>query len=124
MKSGDIFWARSEGIAEEEQGRHPWIVLSSESLARHGGLVIAVPVTSNPTRYKTWDVYVSAAEIERATAVRHPLDPEKLDGVVKCAKVRHWSVARVDEIVGRATKFFVNKLRSVVADAVDLPRGR
>lgn len=124
MKCGDIFWAGSEGIAEEERGRHPWIVISSDQVARHGGLVLAVPVTSNPTRYKTWDVYVSASEIVRATDVRHPLDPEKLQGVVKCAKLRHWSVLRVDEVVGHATKSFVNKLRFVVADAIDLPRRR
>jgi mRNA-degrading endonuclease toxin of MazEF toxin-antitoxin module len=107
MKSGEIFWAKSEGVAEEERGRHPWIVLSSDEVSRHGGLVIAVPVTSNPTRYKKWDVYLNAAEIVRAKDVRHPLDPEKLEGVVKCAKIRHWSVVRVDEVIGRATAFFV-----------------
>lgn len=123
MKSGDIFWSRSEGVEEEEQGRHPWIVLSSNLLHRQGGLVVAVPVTSNPTRYKAWDVYMTAAEIVRATNVRYPLDPTKLEGVVKCAKLRHWSVTRVDEVIGCATKHFVNKLRHVAADAIELPRG-
>lgn len=122
MKTGDIFWARSEGIAEEEQGQHPWIVLSSDEVARHGRLVIAVPVTSNPTRYKKWDVYVDATEIALATDVRHPLDPSKLGGVVKCAKLRHWSVARVDEVIGRASKLFVGRLRLVVAHAIELRR--
>jgi hypothetical protein len=35
-----------------------------------------------------------------------------------------WSVVRVDEVIGRATAFFVHKLRSVVADAIERPRGR
>ena len=118
MKSGDIFWSQSEGIGDEEQGRHPWIMLSTEELARNGGLVIAVPVTSNPIRYKRWDVYLTPSEIECRPNALHPLDPKKLDGVVKCAKLRHWSTRRVDEVVGRATTFFVNRLRVVAGDAL------
>ena len=118
MKTGDIFWSRSEGIGDEEQGRHPWIVLSKEELARYAGLVIAVPVTSNPIRYKRWDVYMMPTEIEHERDVLHPLDPTKLDGIVKCAKLRHWSTRRVEEVVGRATSFFVNRLRGVARDAL------
>jgi mRNA-degrading endonuclease toxin of MazEF toxin-antitoxin module len=124
MKSGDIFWCQSEGIGDEEQGRHPWITLSAEALARDGGLVIAVPVTSNPIRYKRWDVYLTPTEIECWDAL-HPLDPRKLDGVVKCAKLRHWSPRRVEEVVGRATTFFVHRLRLVASDAMGVPvKGR
>jgi mRNA-degrading endonuclease toxin of MazEF toxin-antitoxin module len=122
MKSGDIFWAKSEGIADEEQGRHPWIVLSRDELARRGSLVVAVPVTSNPTRYKRWDVYMVPSEVVCANDVMHPLDPNKLEGVVKCAKLRHWSIERIDEVVGSATPFFLSKLRRVVADALEIPR--
>jgi mRNA-degrading endonuclease toxin of MazEF toxin-antitoxin module len=122
MKSGDIFWARSQGIADEEQGRHPWIVISKKEVALQGRLVIAVPVTSNPILYKRWDVYVTAGEIACAVGVTHPLDPNKLEGVVKCAKIQHWSIERIDEVVGHATSFFVNKLRSAVADALEISR--
>lgn len=118
MKSGDVFWSQSDGIGDEEQGRHPWIVLSTEELARDGGLVIAVPVTSNPIRYRRWDVYLTPTEIECRANALHPLDPKKLDGVVKCAKLRHWSTRRVDEVVGRATTFFVHRLRVVAGEAL------
>lgn len=56
--------------------------------------------------------------------VGHPLDPTKLDGVVKCAKLRHWSIERIEEVIGTATLFFVNKLRGVAADALGIPRAR
>ncbi|MCH9680372.1 MAG: type II toxin-antitoxin system PemK/MazF family toxin [Deltaproteobacteria bacterium] len=119
IKSGDIFWCTSQGEGQEEQGRHPWIAISVESRT---SLAIAVPMTSNITSYGPSETYVNRAEIEYNMDCQHPLDQAKGEGVVKCAKLRHWSFDRVDEIIGSATKYYVNRLRGIVADVLAIPR--
>jgi hypothetical protein len=102
-------------------------VLSGSLLVSKENLVLAVPMTSNPIQHYDTEVSVVLAEFELFDGVSKKLVPEKMDGWVKCAKVRHWSVQRVQEVVGRATLFYVNKLRGTVADilrAPPLPKGK
>lgn len=117
---GAIFWATSnDSLGQEERERHPWIVISGPSLARKEKLVIAVPMTSNPFQHYDTEVEVDATQITIRSEVSKRLDPKKLGGWIKCAKVRHWSVERVDEVIGVASRVLVNKIRSVVADTIN-----
>lgn len=123
--AGGVFWATTiDGEGQEEQGRHPWIIVSPDRLAEDAEIVIAVPMTSNPFQYRSGEQYVGGLVITRREGVSEPLDVSKMDGNVRCQKVRHWSADRVKEIVADVDQFGIEKLRGIVADLLDLKRRR
>ena len=124
LRPGAIFWAKSEGQCQEEQGDHPWIILSVRKVADKNRIVVAVPMTSNATAYYDWDVYVKREYITPYLPARRKLKQEKMNGVVKCAKLRHWAVERIDEIVANCSAVWLNEIRGVVADVLGVPPGR
>lgn len=124
LAAGGVFWAESEGAGQEEQGEHPWVILSSESFIDETEVVVAVPMTSNVTRYRSAECYIESLGLVPRGGVNHRLDPAKMDGIVKCQQLRHWSVARITEIVGDIAPFGLEKLRGVVADVLDIKRRR
>lgn len=117
---GTIFWAESEGIGQEDQGRHPWVVISNPQVETDGEIVIAVPMTTNGTRYAEFDKNVFPADIERIEGVKYAL--QGTDGTIKCAKLRHWSVERIDEVIGHLTPAVLETVRRLAAMAVEAPR--
>ncbi len=120
-KPGSIFWAESEGVGQEEQLRHPWIVISRPSVETECDLVVAVPMTSNPISHNEFTIGVYPSDVERLTGGVEPGLKEGEDGTVKCHKVRHWSVERMGEVIGRVHLAKLQEIRRIVADVFALP---
>lgn len=122
-KPGSIFWAESVGQGQEEQGMHPWVVISRPSLEPDCGLVIAVPMTSNQLKYNEYTTGVYPSDIDRVEGVEHSLK-DGADGTVKCHKLRHWSVEGLGEVVGQVHAPKLEEIRRIAADSFATPRRR
>ena len=100
IERGHIFWFDSgDGIGDEEQGKHPWIVVSTPLHHRKAKLVLAVPCTSKDVEYP-FCVSIPEGSIRRWPNVSKPLSLNRPSRVVKASKLRHFSVDRIKEIVG------------------------
>lgn len=105
IEPGHIFWAESDGIGQEEQGRHPWIVVSVEAFHYKAELVLAVPATSNPFGH-AFDVEINhgdfvAYQVENANDRLHKTGDKQIR-VAKARKVSHFSTLDVVP-VGKVT---------------------
>jgi mRNA-degrading endonuclease toxin of MazEF toxin-antitoxin module len=120
--TGAVFWADSQdGIGQEDQGRHPWVVISGDAFHKDTQLVMAVPLTSAGTRYRDSDIYIWKLGLVPVAGVAHPLDPQKLgDGLCKCAKLRSWSIERVQEPIAHASVEGIAQIKAIVVDVLRL----
>lgn len=101
IETGHIFWFDSgKGVGQEETLEHPWIVISTPAFHRKAELVLAVPCTSVDVEH-AFDVQIPESAIRRWPNVSHPLSTKKPIRVAKARKIRHFSVDRVIEIVGK-----------------------
>lgn len=115
IETGSIFWFKSEGVGQEEQEDHPWVVVSTPVFHRKTKLVLAVPCSSSETAYAL-DVVVEEADFRAWPNVLRPLNQkgDKRIKVAKSRKVRALSVERVTEVVG----MMINKdiIRAITSD--------
>lgn len=109
IERGHIFWHESDGVGQEEQGRHPWIVLSNNEFHHKEKLVMAVPCTSNPfgsafdepiqlNDFTSWPVEPHSDRLLR--------EGDKIIRIAKARKVSHFAISEVvpvGQVTSRAT---------------------
>lgn len=115
---GGIFWAKlPDPIGQEDQGEHPWIIISKHQLARTNQLVLAVPMTSNPFQHNVGELEVDRTEFTPNPSSSKPL--KNIGGTIKCQKVSHWSTERITEIIGHAKRLAVNRIRGELLELLE-----
>lgn len=115
---GDVVWIDSgtKTLAQEECGRHPWVVLSKSRANRESGVFVAVPMTSNSLPYKNCDVNIYKPDFDDIGGL------DGRDATVRCHKLRHWSNERVESRVAVVGELAVRKIRNVLADLLGILR--
>ncbi|MCB9567965.1 MAG: type II toxin-antitoxin system PemK/MazF family toxin [Myxococcales bacterium] len=108
------------GRAASSGNEHPWIVISVPVFHRKASLVLAVPCTSVDVEH-AFDVPLPPGSFVAYKNVTHPLSTKRPCRIAKARKIRHLSIDRVIEVVGKVTnEDILRRIHAEIAAAVGM----
>ncbi len=126
-EAGDIFWFKPpDPQGEEEQGNHPWVVLSEQDDNHREGTFIAAPMTRTAIGHSefchpldsanmNWFPAAQADKVEGAGKV----DPAASHGICNVHRLRHFDTATPRAWIGQVqSREWIHEARRVASRAI------